>query len=365
MGSEALTKTRVYKHLFPQCQTELLNIGKLKVFGFRYASGVHALRVQNERGEIIVLPFHGQKVWDATFDGRRLKMRTPVKEPKPTTDFLANMGGFLFHCGMTAIGSPGPEDSHPIHGELVNAPYDCATIEAGADKMGKFIGISGEYEHSAAFGAHYIAQPHLRLYENDTLIQFKMQVKNLNNTPMEYMYLAHINFLPVDHGKFIYSAPYDKSHIHLRQSFPSHTKPTKALRDFVSDLEDDPTIHHVLNPKFVFDPEIVFIIEYESDPEGWAHSMFFHPDGSADYVSHRPDQLDHGIRWISRTPDQQGLGMEIGTAGVEGFTEEKKKGNVRILEPGAEFFCEYKAGLLEKIVADDLRNTIDIQMNRV
>jgi hypothetical protein len=57
--------------------------------------------------------------------------------------------------------------------------------------------------------------------------------------------------------------------------------------------------------------------------------------------------LDTGIRWICRTPNQEALGMEAGTAGPEGYTAEKKKGKVKVLAPGAEFVCEYKAGLLE------------------
>ena len=364
MGKESVVRINLIKYLFQQGEMELVRSGDLKAFGFTYPSGVCALRIVNKRGEIIVLPFHGQKVWDAVFDGRRLKMQTIVKEPKDTQDFLANMGGFLFHCGMTAIGSPGPEDRHPIHGELVNAKYNQAYIEAGSDEKGAFIGVGGVYEHSIAFGAHYITKPSLRLYENDTLIHFQMQVQNLNQTPMEYMYLAHINFLPVDFGTFVYSAPYDKAHVHLRNSFPSHTQPTKALQDFVSELEKNPKIHHTLKPEFVFDPEIVFMIDYEADAEGWAHSMFIHPDGSADYVCHKPSQLDHGIRWISRTPNQQSLGMEVGTAGVEGYTTEKEKGTVKELGPGMVFSCEFSAGLLDRTDTGVMRTMINHLMRR-
>jgi hypothetical protein len=62
--------------------------------------------------------------------------------------------------------------------------------------------------------------------------------------------------------------------------------------------------------------------------------MQVHPDGSADLISHRPEQLDHGVRWISLTPDQQALGMCLpATAEPEGYHAEKAKGNVRTL-PG-------------------------------
>ena len=99
-----------------------------------------------------------------------------------------------------------------------------------------------------------------------------------------------------------------------------------------------------MDPNLPYDPEIVFLIDYQADEEGWAHAMHIHPDGTADYVSHKPAQLDTGIRWICRTPNQEALGMEAGTAGPEGYTAEKKKGKVKVLPAGGEFVCEYLAG---------------------
>ena len=105
------------------CKQKVAENGSLSASTFRYASGVAALEICNAKGHFISLPFHGQQIWDAAFNGRRLTMHSPVHEPLPTREFLANMGAFLFHCGMSAMGSPGPEDTHPLHGELVNAAY--------------------------------------------------------------------------------------------------------------------------------------------------------------------------------------------------------------------------------------------------
>lgn len=331
---------------FRDCKEKIAAYKQISVYAFRFPSGVAALEITNKKGRIIILPFHGQQIWDAEFAGRRLTMHSPVLEPKPTRDFLSNMGAFMFHCGMSAMGSPGPEDTHPVHGELVNAPYKNVYLDAGLDEQGFYIGLGREYEHAAAFGYHYLAQPYIRIYENETLIHGSMHVTNLNRTPMEYMYLAHINFLPVDHGRFVYSAVPDKEHVHVRKKLPESMRPSKEMIEFVRTLVDHPEKHHVLEPDLPYDPEIVFLIDYQADKNGWAHALHIHPDGTADYVTHKPAQLDTGIRWICRTPDQQALGMEAGTAGPEGYTAEKKKGKVKILDPGAEFYCEFKAGLL-------------------
>jgi len=97
----------------------------------------------------------------------------------------------------------------------------------------------------------------------------------------------------------------------------------------------------------IFDPEVVFFIDYVADEEGWAHSMQVHPDGSADYIRHRPAQLDKGVRWISRTADQDALGLVLpATAEPEGYLAEKAKGNIKVLPPQGVFRCEIEMGVL-------------------
>ena len=79
----------------------------------------------------------------------------------------------------------------------------------------------------------------------------------------------------------------------------------------------------------------------------WAHTLQLHPDGSADYIRHRPDQLPVGVRWICRTPDQDALGLNLpATAEPKGYTAEKAKGYVKELAGGGEWRCEYVMGAL-------------------
>jgi len=103
----------------------------------------------------------------------------------------------------------------------------------------------------------------------------------------------------------------------------------------------------VLAPDLVFDPELVFTVDYLADEAGWAHSMQVHPDGSADYVRHRLDQLDKGIRWICRTVDQDALGLVLpATAEPEGYTAEKAKGNIKVIPGGGTFHVDLEIGTL-------------------
>jgi hypothetical protein len=87
--------------------------------------------------------------------------------------------------------------------------------------------------------------------------------------------------------------------------------------------------------------------------------MQVHPDGNADYVAHRPDQLEKAVRWISRTPDQDCLGIILpATAEPEGYLAEKAKGNLKVLPPKGKFYCEILAGSLTPEVARTMEGKI-------
>jgi len=268
-------------------------------------------------------------------------------EPYPTSEFLQTYGAFLIHCGATAMGVPTEHDTHPPHGELPNARYRDAQLLIGADEMGHYLGLTGTFQYTVGFNHNYIAQPTLKLYADCSQLNVTIEIKNLKKTAMELMYLAHVNFRPVDYGWLVYSAPSDKAHVRVRKSIPSHIHPKEGYQDFLETLALLPDKHHLLEPDLLFDPEVVFFIDYRADEAGWSHSLQVHPDGTADFIRHRPSQLDHGIRWISRTPDQDCLGIVLpATAETEGYHAEKQKGNLKIIAPGAVFRAEMQIGML-------------------
>ena len=77
--------------------------------------------------------------------------------------------------------------------------------------------------------------------------------------------------------------------------------------------------------------------------------MQVHPDGSADYVSYKPEELDHASRWFCINEDKQALGLVLpATADAEGYTAEKKKGNIKIVEGKNSLSFNVVAGYLDK-----------------
>ncbi len=333
--------------MFEGKERPLIEQGSLSASTFVFDTGVAALRLKNELGELVLLPFQGQQIWSAVFGGRNLTMKSMFTQPYANRPYLETYGGWHLHCGMASMGVPAAGDTHPLHGELPNAAYPYAWVVLGEDEHGSYIGLSGRYQHTVAFGHNYVAEPLVKLYAGSSLVYIGINVQNLKKTPMEIMYMAHVNFCPVDNGRFVQTAIPSVKTMRVRTAIPAHVNPSAEYLAFLDALQKDPTQANVLKPGMAFDPEQVFYIDYLADKEGWAHTMQVHPDGSADYISHRPAQLDKAVRWISLTADQQCLGIILpATAEPEGYSAEKKKGNLKILPGGATWSCDLWAGYL-------------------
>jgi hypothetical protein len=326
-------------HLQPSFFTEhekiLVEHAGLTASSFLYPSGVHAIRLENKLGQMTVLPYQGQQIWHLEFFGRTLTMQSMFDAPRLGAPYLESYGAFLLHCGATAMGVAGPGDTHPLHGELPNAVYQSAQLLIGEDARGAYIAVTGTYQHTVAFAHNYRAQPVVKLYANSSRFPIQMNIHNLKRTPMELMYMAHANFRPHDHARLEYTAQYTPEHVRVRTSIPSHVQPAPGYREFLAELAANPSKHHVLEPGLQFAPEVVFFIDYLSDEHGWAHA-------------HRPSELDFGVRWISRTPDQDCFGLNLpATAESEGYTAEAAKGNIKILDAGATWTCNMEVAALE------------------
>ncbi len=341
------TKIHLSPAMFGESEKPLVDCGPLSASAFRFPGGVCGLRLKNGLGALVMLPYQGQQVWSAEFGGRNLTMKSMCPEPRAGVPFLETFGGFLQHCGVLGVGGPSPKDTHPLHGELPNAPYERAHLVLGEDEHGAYIGLGGGYRHTVAFSASYLAEPLVKLYAGATLFDVEMTVTNLKASPLELMYLMHVNFKPVDYGRLVYSAVYTPEHVRVRSSIPAHISPKPGYAEFLAELREHPENHHMLKPGLLFDPEVAIFIDYLPDETGWAHTLQVHPGGEADTISHHTAGLPRATRWLCRTADQDAVALvEPATAEPEGYLAEKAKGNLKILPPGGQFHAQVRAGAL-------------------
>jgi hypothetical protein len=344
---------------FSESETILAVSGNLTASTFVYSTGVVGLRITNSCGEIEVLPFQGQQIWRAKFYNRQLTMRSIFDEPNPTTDYLSTYGGFLLHCGVIGMGGPSPQDNHPIHGELPNAPYQHAELKTGSDSDGPFMTITGQYKYSVAFTHNYIARPSITLRESHGKIHVEMSITNLKSSPMEIMYLAHINFLPVENARIIDSALEGSDYLRVTHVFKDLYQSNESYRQMIDGFTQDPEKHRDFAPGGVIDPEVVLAINPLPGKDGWASSLQLHPDGAADFVSYRPSEFAHSLRWICRSAEQEALGLLLpSTAEPDGYLAERAKGNLLIVDPKSEARFAFECGALDEAATTELSEEI-------
>ena len=114
-------------------------------------------------------------------------------------------------------------------------------------------------------------------------------------------------------------------------------------------LKDDPSLTAILKPEDEYKPEVaIFMNSPGTDSDGLCHFIQLHPDGEADYVGFSPELMDHPTRWIMRTGEQEALGIALpSTCDPEGYTAEKRKGNIKQIAGGASLSLAVKTGVLD------------------
>jgi hypothetical protein len=187
---------------------------------FTYDSGMPAVRLAKRRGEVVVLPYMGQMIWSARFDGVDLAMGSPFRMPRPTRDLMDTYGCLLFHSGLLRNGNPGPQDRHAPHGEMPCAPMDRAWLSTGHDARGPWLTLHGEVEYLRGFGDHYRAQPAVTLRADDSLLDVTMAVHNLSTAPVDLMYMAQANFAYVPGARLVQPTGFGPAQTVVRTAVP-------------------------------------------------------------------------------------------------------------------------------------------------
>lgn len=355
-------RINIVKNMFSDRELTLLEYNKMRVIAFKYSTGVEALKVENEKGYFIILPFQGQQIWRANFCGIDLQMKTTFKEPVPTKEYLETYGGFLLHCGINAFGVPSAKDSHPQHGEIPNACYDNAYIECGCDENGDYVSVGGKLLFNKSFVKSYCFSPNCKLYSDGTVLNINVEIENMRSYPMEYMYLCHINFRPIDGAELVYSVPYDNKHIKIYDSVGDDIEEPRRtqLIEYMNVLEKDPSVmNKVGGEEQTYDPEICFRLRYLGDSNKRAYTMQCMNEG-AFYVSHPIDALPDAIRWISRTKHEDSMGMVLPcTAEHLGYTHAKDNGQIKVLPPNGKISFNIEAGYINKIKEEEVKKKIN------
>ncbi|RDY33248.1 DUF4432 family protein [Lachnotalea glycerini] len=356
------TRVNFKQNFFSDRPLELLKNGELSAVAFRYETGVCGLRIQNRLCDMVVLPYMGQQIWFAKFNGKNLTQRSIFDQPQATTKFGDNYGGLLLHCGLTNINCAGDGEDYPLHGELPFANYQETYTGIGYDKKGKYLAVGGTFIYRNSQEYHYAYSPQLRLYENASVAEMYIDIHNRRGSDLDYMFMCHMNWLAIDGSRLVYSAKKDKEHIQVDPTeLGGDSKRAVRIREYGKRLLEEPTLADVIDSKTqCYEPEMCINIRYESDQNGWAHAMQVMPDGDACYVGFRTKELPYALRWFCRSADEDGIGIALPTTGTNRSTAyQKEHGYYNTLAPGAHESLRFNFGYLDKDKAQEMEQSIE------
>jgi hypothetical protein len=335
---------------FGEKAREAVAFGGLQAHLFRYDTGVEAVRLSHDRGNVVVLPFLGQIVWSAMFDGVELAMQSMFREPRPARTIVETYGCLAYHAGLLRLGVPGPEDDHALHGEAPCAQMDEAGVSCGVDARGAWIAVTGKHEYAMGFGSHYVSRPQVILREGETGCEIVMAVENLSTAPMDLMYMCHVNFAFAEGARIVQSVPFTPDHVIARTAIPGHVTVSEDYRALIADFARNPARMERLDEPELYDPEqVAYIVGQKTGADGLTRYLMQRREGDAFAIAWDPATMNKTIRWVLVNSDQKVAAFAMpATCEPEGYTAEKRKGNVRKLAGGASMRFATQVSYIDK-----------------
>jgi len=359
----ATTRTWIRQDFFQDRPLELVTSGEFCATAFRYETGIPALKVENSRSSMVILPYFGMQVWFVEFDGRELTQKSMFEEPQDTTKFGDNYGGFLYHCGLNNVNGPADgEDPYPMHDVLPFGAFRDVYVETGTDDEGDYLAVGGTYIFRNSQELHWAYTPEMRLHEDSTMVDMTATIENRRTHPLEYVWLCHMNWLGVDGARFVDSCPRDPEHFMvIPTELGGDSSRAVAIREWSQAFLADPTAGDVLDSDSqVYDPELCVNCRYEADADGWAHAMQVMPAGDACYVGWDTAKAPWALRWFCRTGDEDGVGIALPSTGTcQSTTYQKEHGYFNTLEPGGTDIIRWCFGYLTPDEAKGMTNRIE------
>lgn len=333
MNRSVPTRIRLDTAQFGPREVWLLRSTLYSISLFRFGSGVEAARIACDRGELIWLPFLGQQLWDWKIDGKSRKFTGFVESPAFGRNFLQNYGAFLVHCGMSAMGNPGPDDTHPQHGEMPCARFDRAWIELSARDGEQGLALCGSLHWHVPYQCHYRCVLRTIVDPSGTSVRVEIAVENESGAPMELMYLGHLNFALMGDAMIRGMGELADGSIRIRDPHVA-AGARERLR-----------VGAFYPSRVLADPEFVATIDHCTALSDEIQSQLVLADGSSFWVRHGKTPLDHQVVWITNTPDRGACGFHLpSTGGPEGLAAARAAGEVKIIQPRETARISYSFG---------------------
>ncbi len=292
--------------------------------------GMRLIEIDNGSGlSFTVFPDRGMDIGAASFKGYPLAWLAANGEVAPQFyshegfEWLRTWpGGLLTGCGLANVGGPNTVngDNHGLHGRISHLPAEEVNTTVGwrGDDLYE-LSVSGRVRHTKVFGEKLHLTRHIATALGDNSITIRDSVENLGFAAAPMMLLYHINlgWPLVAKESFLEASGQEV------KALTAIAEAGMALRSRL----DDPT------PGF---QEQVFIHSGGADAAGLASMRLVNPVlGLALRITYRTAELPFLAQWKMMGEGEYVLGLEPANCLPDGYAQNRERGTLRMIEPGA------------------------------
>jgi hypothetical protein len=308
-------------------------------------AGVAAADVRTGSGfAFTVLPGRGMDIGFAEFRGMPLCWRSSTGEiAAPFYDAEGEgwlrgfSGGLMATCGLTTAGWPSTDNGQHLglHGRASYLPARNVYVDAQWEGDEYVMWVQGRTRETVVFGENvrltrrvWARLGESRLFIDDT-------VENLSQSVVPHMLAYHINvgFPLLDEGSELISSAVELE--------PITDDREAALSDWAQYGAPQPN----------WEPRVV-VHRLVPDAEGWTYTGLVNRRlGLGLYIKQRPSQLPFLWQWKHLGTGVYVTGIEPANCFGRGRADDRERGTLRFLDPGAHQDYRVEIGVLESPAA--------------
>lgn len=341
----------ISKHSLIEAVGEMSQISGIDSFVFNdaMAKGVHGLDFRNASGlRFVVLPDRGMDIFFAEYKGIPLNWRSgtgivsPYYYSSQGWDWLRNFyGGLLVTCGLSNVGDyckdQGAyleEEDFGAHGRISNLPAKNVSYKTYWEKEKYILKAEGEITEASGQGENFRFSRIIKTEMGKTYIEIHDSVENRSFYTVPHMFLYHINigYPLLDDKSEIFTAYSDIQGLDsISENFCG------SIGKFTLPDKDS--------------PELVFIINQTKDHDGYCTVVFLNRtinnnSGLGIYLRYQKQDFPYFNLWKRLNRGEYVVGMEPGNCTVQGRVNQRKRTDLRYLEPQEVVDYNFEIGIL-------------------
>ncbi len=314
--------------------------------------GVRALEFTTGSGfQFTVLADRAMDIFDAKYNGSSLCWHSPAGPVAPAfydnheLGWLWNMpGGLVVTCGLTQAGPPDldGEEELGLHGRISNTPAKNVNFGAEWEDEDYILWATGEIREARLFGPNLLMRRSILARMGQSRVWIKDEIENqgFNEAPLMFIYHCNMGFPVVQDGSELLA---------VIENMEPRDKDAEVGVD-IFDTFESPTADYA---------EQCFFIDHDVNDKGFVNTAiinrhFNNGHGLGVYLTYPKKELPQYTQWKMVGEGAYVVGMEPGNCVPEGRVSARKRGTLKILQPGEKVTFHLEVGVLSS--NNEIRN---------